>query len=267
MLVFLSWSGHRSKAVALALESWLSQVIQAVEPWISTDIEKGLRWSPEISLNLELSKVGIVCLTPENLKAPWVLFEAGAISKTKDAHVCTLLFDLESANVEQPLGQFQHTRAVKADVWELVKTVNNKLEKAEEKGLKESVLEKAFEKYWPDLESKLAEIKELPTPQTEKIRPDRELLEEILEILRRQERRSVMMPEVEIEHEAFDCPKMGDVVRITREILIHRRGGVVDARTPRSFDCNSKSECGVGTEHGSGISFDWEKCEHPQRKR
>src|SRR4051812_34315853 len=88
MLVFLSWSGQRSKAVAEELERWLRQVIQTVEPWISTDIDKGLRWGPELSDRLEGSKIGIICLTKDNLDTRWILFEAGALSKTKDTYVC-----------------------------------------------------------------------------------------------------------------------------------------------------------------------------------
>lgn len=80
MKVFLSWSGERSKVVAKSLSEWLEQVLQAVEPWISTDIEKGKRWDGEISQKLEQSKVGIICLTKDNLESTWLHFEAGAIS-------------------------------------------------------------------------------------------------------------------------------------------------------------------------------------------
>src|SRR5215211_6657068 len=107
MLVFISWSGPRSRAIAEALENWLAKVIQAVEPWISQDIDKGLRWGTEIADRLEQSKVGIICLTKSNLDAKWIHFEAGAISKTKDGYVCTLLIDVKPSDVEQPLAQFQ----------------------------------------------------------------------------------------------------------------------------------------------------------------
>jgi hypothetical protein len=81
MLVFISWSGLRSKHVAEALEDWLAQVIQAVEPWISQDIDKGSRWGAEIADRLERSKVGIICLTKNNLNSKWIHYEAGALSK------------------------------------------------------------------------------------------------------------------------------------------------------------------------------------------
>jgi hypothetical protein len=35
----------------------------------------------EISKELEQSKIGIIAMTEENLTSPWIMFEAGAISK------------------------------------------------------------------------------------------------------------------------------------------------------------------------------------------
>ncbi len=76
------------------------------------------------------------------------------------------------------------------------------------------------------------------------------------------------MRETEIEYEGFDCPQMGAITRIAREILIHRDRltRAIDDRVPISFDCDGKSEC-VGTTYGSGISYDWTKCVHPHGKR
>jgi hypothetical protein len=65
---------------------------------------------------LEQCRVGIICMTPENLESRWILFEAGALSKTKEAHVCTLLVGLTPAEVKPPLAQFQHTMMERADI-------------------------------------------------------------------------------------------------------------------------------------------------------
>lgn len=45
------------------------------------DIEKGAKWSTEVLKELEESEIGILCLTRDNLDKPWILFEAGALSK------------------------------------------------------------------------------------------------------------------------------------------------------------------------------------------
>ena len=82
MKVFLSWSGERSKAVAELLNNWLCCVIQAARPWISTrDIDRGALWFSEINEQLQDTSVGIICLTQENKNKPWILFEAGALTK------------------------------------------------------------------------------------------------------------------------------------------------------------------------------------------
>jgi hypothetical protein len=108
MKVFISWSGVRSKAVAQTLHDWLPQVMNAVEPWMSSeDMRKGSLWRLTLAEELESTHVGVICLTPENLRAPWLLFEAGALSKLyreKDAHVCTYLIGMRFADViEGPL--------------------------------------------------------------------------------------------------------------------------------------------------------------------
>ena len=85
MKVFLSWSGEQSRRIAEVFKEWIPSVIQAVKPYFSPeDIAKGARWSKEISQELEESKVGILFLTKDNLGAPWLLFEAGALSKSME---------------------------------------------------------------------------------------------------------------------------------------------------------------------------------------
>jgi hypothetical protein len=72
--VFLCWSGARSKAVAEGLREWLPTVVQTANPFMSeTDIDKGSRGLSEVVKALEGIKVGIVCLTPENLDERWIL--------------------------------------------------------------------------------------------------------------------------------------------------------------------------------------------------
>jgi len=194
MLTFISWSGDQSKFVAVALEKWIAQVIQAVEPWLSSEIEKGARWSPEVSARLEKSKVGIICLTKDNMNEPWILFEAGALSKMQDANVCTLLIGLKHADVKQPLAQFQHTSTEKEDMWRLVETINSKVHACGEKGLQEGTLRDVFETFWPKLEMSFNESTAITSTATTDGRSNREVLEEILELVRNQQRDQLNSP-------------------------------------------------------------------------
>lgn len=186
MKVFISWSGERSRLVAEALRYWLPKVIQAIQPWMSSsDIEKGTRWRTDIASELEQSSIGIICLTPENLSSTWLHFEAGALSKQQqNTYVCTFLYGLEPANIREPLAQFQTTKAQRDDVEKLIQTINNALG---DKKLPESEVNETFDVWWPKLEQRLSNI---PAPQIglKLQRDDREILEEILELVRSQHR-------------------------------------------------------------------------------
>jgi DNA-directed RNA polymerase subunit RPC12/RpoP len=185
MKVFLSWSGERSQAIAEALRDWLPKVIQAVQPWMSTvDIDRGARWSSDISVELGETSFGILCLTPENLESSWIHFEAGALSKTLEkASVCPYLYDLQPSDLKGPLVQFNATKANKEETQKLIRTINASLTEP----LSIDVVDESCELWWPKLESSLNSIPE-PEVVGKKKRPEREILEEILELIRQQAR-------------------------------------------------------------------------------
>lgn len=83
MKVFLSWSGESSQALAAVLCEWLTLVFPDISFWISSrDIQAGQRWGNELNRGLEATGFGILCLVPTNFFAPWLIFEAGALSKS-----------------------------------------------------------------------------------------------------------------------------------------------------------------------------------------
>lgn len=108
MKVFISWSGNISWKVAVIFRDWLPSVIQSLEPYVSSeDIDKGARWSTDIAKELEDSTFGILCVTKENLEAPWLSFKAGALSKTMEkSFVTPFLFDIKRSEVQGPILQF-----------------------------------------------------------------------------------------------------------------------------------------------------------------
>jgi hypothetical protein len=182
MDIFISWSGPRSRAVAETLKEYLPMIVNAFNPWLSTaDIDKGARWSAELSTALATAKAGIICLTPNNLTAPYILFESGAISKTVEKpYVCTLLVGMEPSDVSGPLAQFQATKPTKDDLLQLMRTLNKALG---ETALKDSQLEAAFELCWPKIEERLTKLP-ADGPTGRPSRTDRELLEELVDTVR-----------------------------------------------------------------------------------
>jgi hypothetical protein len=177
MKVFIGWSGSRSKQVAFALREWIPSVINDVDPWVSEeDIAKGAHWPTYLGRELDEAKFGIICLTPENLNEPWILFEAGALSKIiEEARVSPYLFDLENAQVKPPLGFFQASKTVKEDTKKLLQSINGTLEQSKGRFLSQQRFDAAFEKWWPDLANQLAAVTG-PTESKANKRPPEEVL-------------------------------------------------------------------------------------------
>ncbi len=184
MKVFISWSGQYSKKVGEALRDWIPGVLQLVRPYFTpSDLEKGTRWSTDISTELAKSQIGILCITRENIHSDWILFEAGALSKSLDkSHVCPVLFGINNTDLAGPLKQFQTTEFEKSDMHRLLGVINNG---SGDNKLPSKTLDTVFGKWWPDLETKINQILGEAGEPDEPIRSDRELLEEILQLNRR----------------------------------------------------------------------------------
>ncbi len=180
MKIFISWSGQVSKSVGLALHEWLPIVLQHVEPWLSeVDIQAGEHWPVRIAKELEDCEFGIICLTKENVTAPWIFFEAGALSRSfTGGAVCPYLFDIDYAALPAPLAQFQAKLATKESTAELVGAIN----KASGQPIPQSRLSPVFDNLWPQLERKLAQISK---GQPGKDSPRDTLLEQLITRVRR----------------------------------------------------------------------------------
>ncbi|MFK4256441.1 TIR domain-containing protein [Agrobacterium tumefaciens] len=188
MKVFISWSGEESRKVALVLRDWLPSVVQSIDPYVSSeDIDKGARWSSDIAGELEASVYGILCITPDNIDAPWINFEAGALSKSiENSLVTPFLFRTKRSDMKGPLVQFQSALDNKDDVKKLLVSLNNAQGAA---ALDLQRLEKIFERWWPDLETSLTAIespkKEVQKKTKEESNRSREdILEEAITLLR-----------------------------------------------------------------------------------
>ncbi len=181
--VFISWGGDLSKKLAEELRKWLPSVLQFVKPYFTPDdIEKGTRWESHIAQELESSDVGVLCLTRDNIERPWILFEAGALSKNfGKSNVCTILFNVDSSDISGPLTCFQATKFEKSDFKKLIKTINNA---GGESKLADSTLDEVFEMWWPKLESNIKSVIESHKVEQSKDRPLRDIVEEILELTR-----------------------------------------------------------------------------------
>jgi hypothetical protein len=179
--VFISWSKKRSKHVASALRSWLPNVIQMLDPWMSEhDLDVGSRWNNELARHLESADVAVICVTPENQVEPWLQFESGALGKKLDKSlVCPYLVGFDLPDLRFPLAMFQSVVANKGGTRRLLGTINKTLGI---NALGSEQLDDTFELWWPKLEEKLLGAPvpdDVPEPKSEK-----EMLRELVGLVR-----------------------------------------------------------------------------------
>jgi hypothetical protein len=186
MQVFISWSGPRSGAYAELLNTWIKDVIQAAQPWISKyDIEKGALWFEVIYRELLASSYGVVCVTATNQHSPWLLFETGALGvKMEKINVCPICIDLSKDQVSPPMSFFNLAQANdKSEMLKLIRSINNAVPK--EAQIEKGSLERSFDRWWPDYESGLAEVMAVQTDAAEPPpRPLPEMVKEVLDLTR-----------------------------------------------------------------------------------
>jgi hypothetical protein len=181
--VFIAWSGDVSKAVGKAWYDWLPLAIQSARPWMSeADIDKGKPWFGELAKQLKGIRVGIICVTPDNLRSPSIHFEAGALSRTveEEAFVCPYLFHVKDSDLGFPLAHFQTTKMGREDTGRLFDTLNRALQGT----LSQGQLGRTFDKWWPELQDRLHAIALPSGAEPEPPRSDREILEEVLQLAR-----------------------------------------------------------------------------------
>ncbi len=133
-------------------------VLQSVDLYVSSEsIEKGARWGIDLARELESTHFGIICVTPSNLDAPWIHFEAGALSKSIDSsNVSPFLFLVERRDINGPLSQFQSTEFDKEDFRKLIRTINSKND--ETRRVTNDFLDKTYNTFWPKLKERLNKI-------------------------------------------------------------------------------------------------------------
>ncbi|MGV9588556.1 hypothetical protein [Streptomyces tendae] len=186
MKLFISWSGDKARQCALVLEDWIKKMNHTVQPFCSpTGIAKGDLARLRISEELRESDLGIVCVTRGNQMAPWLNFEAGAVSKAVSySRVMPFLIDLRDKDLKSgPLSSYQATDSSdRGHVWDMVKTINGECQSPVEP----AVLRSHFDLYWGELDEKLKKIRAMAEPVPEEPRKTPDILNELVRLVRDQ---------------------------------------------------------------------------------
>lgn len=193
MKVFVSWSGQKSKLLASAFKEWLPDLLQTVDVFMSQhDIEAGSRWGNELGIQLQEANFGIICITPENISAPWLLYEAGCLGKSiEHSRVVPYRIGIAATDVPFPLAQFQSVNADKEGTLKLLESINS----INSTKLESERLQRIFEIFWQHFEKKIVEVGQIIESASPK-RDPQDLLEEMLQIMRGIDRDLKRLPEV-----------------------------------------------------------------------
>jgi hypothetical protein len=196
--VFVSWSGDVSRHVAETLHDKIRLVITDVDPWMSSQsINAGTRWRDELSTRLKATRFGIVFVTRANQHAPWLNFEAGALATAIDAsRVVPLSIDLSPAEISGPMSEFQAQPLSQEGLRRLFLSMNE----LREPPLATDLINTQLSVWDPRIESEarshLEDAQSNDASDSQVVRSDRELLEEVVEGLRRLSQRPASKPDI-----------------------------------------------------------------------
>lgn len=230
MQVFISWSGDKSRAAAEILREWIPNVLQSVDPFISSqDIETGVPWFNEIKRVLDETSFGIVCLTKSNTRSPWLLYEIGALAhRVEHPNVVPILLDIGPRDIPSPISFFQALEVNRDSFWKLLSALNKKLNS---EALEESRLSKVFDKWWPDLEKDLnriqVEVEEGESEGSHQSPTSDDSLNEILELVR-----SLTVKTDSIDRSLRKSVSQGQLTEMSRRM----RGAKMAHRSLGDFD-------------------------------
>lgn len=173
--VFISWSGEHSKAIASHLKMTLEGIFEneTFSAFMSEkDIESGSEWFNTIKAHLIDSRCAIIVLTKENISAPWILFESGAMAVNyEEKRVIPLLFDV---NIEEnsPLSHYNHIRLSEDGFEKMIFDIKEfcNFNKMTAKQLS-TIIDKSYKEFYDCIEHDLGALKNLAIFGTSYIYP------------------------------------------------------------------------------------------------
>ena len=125
MKLFVSWSGKPSRSIGKALKRWLCESVfpgEELDVFISDeDIDAGSDWLSVIKGELQCSDCAIIVLTKDNIRAPWLNFEAGSVAMSnEEKRAIPLLIDVNSDEIHTPLKHYQGVTLSESGIKKLI---------------------------------------------------------------------------------------------------------------------------------------------------
>jgi hypothetical protein len=183
--VFISWSKEPSGEIAKHVQRLLGKIFPApnINFFVSNvKISGGDNFRYILDDKLENSNFGILVLTNNNIAQPWIMFEAGALSKHSDnTKITPILFGRNYKDREAPIEQFNYIDYVNNSAFiesdekfingkekdffnNLILPITRKLYGIKEPSQEQiEQLKDSLDKFWENFEKKIDEILAKPT--------------------------------------------------------------------------------------------------------
>lgn len=150
--IFISWSGKDTASfrVASKLYDIMPLMFQNADFFFSDHITKGKLAIDKIFSNLAEAKIGIFCVTKNNILKPWLNFEAGAIASAvtnNDGLAIPLLINMNTddfASFSSPISHLEGT--VFTDENDLLRMIQD-IRRSINSSLSEKQLDNLFDTY------------------------------------------------------------------------------------------------------------------------
>lgn len=126
-LLFLSWEGDESKCIAKQLKNLMEGIFYpTLKSYMSAvDAPLGKRGVEDLSRQLSECNYGVCLVNKENVRAPWIHYEAGAIAKESPiSRLIVLLLDNDPGCIKgTPLQDFKYCFLTYDGILEIVETM------------------------------------------------------------------------------------------------------------------------------------------------
>lgn len=144
-------------------------------------IKPGKLWDLELTKSLRSTNCAILVLTRENQAAPWLLYEAGVLSRASGKRqVIPYKVDLPQQAVASPLARFQGFDATEGGTRSLVEELNA----IATESIPEKRLNQLFDVFWPKLKDEIEAALQSAGGNAGREPDTNEYLREILGILK-----------------------------------------------------------------------------------
>lgn len=176
--IFISWSKESAQKVAKGLKKVIEDEIfpgTGLQCFVSKfDIAAGTDWYPTIKDEIKTCDLGILCITNENVAAPWIFYEAGGMA-AREVPTIPLLIGCEiRALGDSPLQGKQCVDFLdKTEFVKMIEDINARLGELLPSSIVTHMAEVKYDEMKNDLASTLDQLSNIQVFNAKNIYPQR----------------------------------------------------------------------------------------------